>query len=461
LTGGGRTGPLLFRVLALGVLFFPGAVLSRGEDGPGGPDPAGPGLWYVSNGAGMALERAWSRLAALRNPYCLLVEERPPAGIPELLGSSYQEPWAVELRTLYKDGEESRRQWIFRDGEGLPRVVAVFEIPPAEAEPEAEGEAEGAVEPLAEGENGAEADGAAESLAEGEGAAEDAPPPGNRAPTGFIELYGENGLISLDRQLSGEGDELVTGYTYNRVSRDRVSREDSPPGRELLIRADTWRIFPAGEGEEGREDISTDYYRYTRNLSLRSIERVYHREAPAPEGEEGESRTTLRFPRRSLDSAAEEGFVSPALAYGSQFLDTVQSGVFHRVVYTTDERGRILEETRQDEEGNIITEIRNIWSGSHLSRVIVKTGEDERITEYEYNHDGDRIKEQNYYNGILERIVYFRGDLEDEELYMDGELILRSQWEGGRKLREERVRPRRTRPENSPAGTAEPVREES
>jgi hypothetical protein len=435
LTSRGWPGFRLFRVFVLVFFLSPFPVLwGETEFDRSGSSWTETGVWYLSNGAGMALERAWSRLAALRNPYCLLVEERPPREIPELLSSSYRESWIVELRTLFKDGEESRRQWIFRDGGGLPRVVAVFQIPPVEVQEEVQEEAR-EEEPPAEIADSADGADSTDSTDGADDAAGDPPPV--KTPTGFIELYGENGLISLDRQLFEEGDELITGYTYN-----RVSRENSPPGRELLIRADTWREFLDGEGQEGREDICTDYYRYTRNLSLRSIERVYYREVP--EEEEKESRTTLRFPRRSLDSADEEGFVSPALAYGSQFLNDIYSDGASRVIYTTDERGRILEEIRQDEDGTVSTEIQNIWSGNRLSRVIVRTGEDERITEYEYNDDGDRIKEQNYYNGILERVVYFRGDLEDEELYMNGELILRSQWEGGRKLREERVRSRRS-----------------
>jgi YD repeat-containing protein len=400
----------------------------------------------------MALERAWSRLAALRNSYALFIEECPPAEIPELLGPLYRESWIVERRTLYKDGEESRRQWIFRDPKGVSRLVAVFSMPgPGEAE-------DGEEAPKEEAAAGGAGIGGGADTAGGDAAG----PLPNKAPTGFIELYGENSLISSDRQLSEAGDELVTDYHYN-----RVSRGNSPPGRELLIRADTWRKFFNEDGQEAREDICTDYYRYTRNFSLRSIERIYYQKPPAepekgpeieketeaaaetPEEEteektekKAEPRTVLRFPRRSLDSALEEGFVAPAIAYGSQFLEDIQAGHLYRVVYTTDERGRILEEIRQDEEGNTVAELRNIWSGNRLSRVIIRTGEEERITEYEYDEDGNRVKEQDYRNGTLERVVHFQDNREDEELYMNGELILRSQWEGGRKLREERVRPR-------------------
>jgi hypothetical protein len=483
----GQAGFLLFRLAVVLFFLFRPPFPARGEEGFGAPrlSPPPEGEWYFSNAAGMALERAWSRLAALRNSYALLVEECSPAEIPELLSPLYQESWIIERRTLYKDGEESRCQWIFRDWKGVSRLVAVFNIPDPE-EPE-DGEESAEEESAADGpEITGSADIAGGPEITGSDAAGAAPPP-DKAPTGFIELYGENSLISSDRQLSEEGDELVTDYRYN-----RVSRENSPPGRELLIRADTWRKFFNEEGEETREDICTDYYRYTRNFSLRSIERIYYQKPPAepekgPETEKeaevvietaeeeaatetaeeetetetetekeietqkekekepekkAEPRTVLRFPRRSLDSALEEGFVSPAIAYGSQFLEDIQTGHLYRVVYTTDERGRILEEIRQDEEGNTVAELRNIWSGNRLSRVIIRTGEEERITEYEYNEDGDRIKEQDYRNGTLERVVYFQDNREDEELYMNGELILRAQWEGGRKIREERVRPR-------------------
>jgi hypothetical protein len=162
---------------------------------------------------------------------------------------------------------------------------------------------------------------------------------------------------------------------------------------------------------------------------------VYHQNVST----EGVEKTALRFPRRSLDSTTEENFVAPALAYGTQFLEDIQIDAPYRIIYTTDERGRILAETRYDDGGNIIGELQNIWSDNRIERIIWKAGEEERITEYEYDDDGDRIKERNFNNGILERVVYVDGDVEDEELYMNGELILRARWEAGRKVHEERV----------------------
>ncbi|MDR3174710.1 MAG: hypothetical protein LBU19_10700 [Treponema sp.] len=366
--------------------------------------------WYISNAGGMAIERAASRFAAMRSPYCLLVEEGSSPDMPELLRPYYRAPWLVEQRILYKEGEELRRQWLFRDG-ALNRLAAVFT---RNAEKEG-GEEDGAGE---------------ESGEEGDGEEEAVEPEEKKPPLGFIEVFGEHGLIVMERQFLEDG-ELIIDYAYRNAG-----------SRNVLIRADTRRR--SLEGEAAAEDLYTDYYRYTRNYSLRLIERVFPK-PPAPEDDSGEgepvSAALIRFPRRSLDSEKESGFVSPVPVYGSQFLEDIQDGSLHRIVYTTDERGRILTETREDEEGNIVGELRNTWSGDRLSRIIWNSEGEERVTEYVHNEDGDRIEERNYRNGVLERVVHVQGDREDEELYMNGELILRTRWEGGKKVYEEQVRP--------------------
>ncbi|MDR1444573.1 MAG: hypothetical protein LBI94_06810 [Treponema sp.] len=343
----------------------------------------------------MALERAWSRAAALRQPYCLLVEEPGIRALPPLLAPYYRQSWIVERRILYKDGEESRSQWIFRDDAEVSRVVAVFNtavIPPAEIPPaeSAEGSPEGTPFIL----------------------------------TGFIELYGASGLIESERQMFDGGEETLVEYQYRQI----------PAGTQMfLIRSDTRRKFLDEEGNEQQQNLYTDYYRYTRNYSLRLIERIYQNSG-------AESAAPLRFPRRSLDSKNETGFVAPAIAYGSRFLEDVEAESPLQITYDTDERGRILGETRRGEGGDIIAELRNEWSENRLDRILYKAGGEERITEYEYNDAGDRILERNFRNGIIERIVHISGDTEVEEIYMNGELMLRSHWEGGRKIREERIR---------------------
>ncbi|MDR2136256.1 MAG: hypothetical protein LBO76_06535 [Treponema sp.] len=487
-----RAGLLLFRAAAFALCVLAAPVPSRGQSG--GPAQ---GEWYLSNSAGMALERVPSRFAALRQPYCLLIEEPGVRALPALLAPYYREPWIVERRVLYKDGEESRAQWILRDGGGVTRLVAVL------------------AEPGIEPESGAESDSEVESGAESGPESDTA-----GVPNGFIELYGANGLVESERHFFGGGEETLVEYHYRNI----------PSGtRDILIRAETRRKLTDVEGNERQEDLYTDYYRYTRNYSLRAIERIFHQaaaetaaesadavvaaeaaaesadavvaaEAAAesanavvaaetaaesagavvaaetgtasvaadtestvpgtaePDAEPGLTdaeavtaepaepvpsqppRATLRFPRRSLDSKDDESFVSPSTAYGSQFLEDAQAEAPGGVVYETDERGRVLGETRQGEGGEVIGELRNEWSGNRLSRVVYTEGEDEMVTEYEYDDDGDRIAERNYRNGVLERAVRISGDREEEELYMNGELVLRSLWEGGRKISEERVR---------------------
>jgi hypothetical protein len=114
-----------------------------------------------------------------------------------------------------------------------------------------------------------------------------------------------------------------------------------------------------------------------------------------------------------------------------------------RVIYTTDSRGRVLTEQRLDENEDILAEIRNTWSGDRLSAVLYTSGEgeEERLSEYEYDPDGKRTVERNYNKGVLERVVRSEKERDVEELYMNGKLILRAVWEDGRKVSEERVRP--------------------
>lgn len=421
-------------------LFLPPA---WGQEAPGRAGTPRKSEWYISNAGGMTLEKAQSRFAALRNPYCLLVEEGFPPELPDLLRPYYRAPWSVELRVLYKEGEESRRQWLFRDG-SLNRLAAVFTRNAGE---EAEEETREKIE-----ETGADPEKTGEIRETGEGE-ETSPSPGKEEtrPLGFIEVFGDHGFIIMERQFLEDG-EMIINYIYNAV-RDQGN---FPGTRQTLVRADTRRR--SFDGEE--RALYTDYYRYTRNHSLRLIERIFPPRDPSGAPEEdpsGESPSaapvsaaTLRFPRRSLDSEKEINFVSPVLAYGSQFFEDVQAGPSHRIIYTTDERGRILTETRMDEDENIIGELRNTWSGGHLSKVTWIAGEEERVTEYSYNRDGDRIEERNYRNGIMERLVRIQGDQEEEELYMNGEPILRTLWEGGRKIREEEVRPGRSRRGASP-----------
>jgi YD repeat-containing protein len=334
--------------------------------------------WYISNSAGMALEAAPARLA-LRQEYALSVEPLPAEELPPPL-REYREPLdGIELRCLYEEGRLSRRQWLFRDQAGRTRLVAAGGLGFARERSPEEAEEEPDY-------------------------------------SGLIERYDGEGLIIEDRRIDSRGDEEIASYTY----RDGV-----------LLRVETRRKSLQGESTA----LYTDRYRYSRSHSLRGVERTFH-EAPP----EGEARRELRFPGVRPGMAGDKDFVNPGSAFGSDFLQDVLLDSGFQVHYTTDERGRILSETRHDEEGNVLGEILNHWSGDRLVSVTWKSGDDERVTEYEYDDQGDRVRERNYHGGELEREVRREGDREIEELYKSGRVVLRSLWEGGRKIREDRVR---------------------
>ncbi|MDR2028933.1 MAG: hypothetical protein LBP93_05280 [Treponema sp.] len=409
--------------------------------------------WYISNAAGMTLERAFSRLA-LRNKYALSIETIAREDFPERLRAFYNPEYQPELRTLYENGEESRRQWIFKDGQGISRLVAVF----------------------------------------------------NGDGSGFIELYDPNELITGEYRIAADGSEYITRYIYNNslLIRAETRRFTPPPPPPAEDEAETGDEAESGDGaapgggaapangavlgsgtapgtgaapgngvvpgsetapeDEARagdpwaatvepgagglmgeiggenregvlEDMWTDYYRYSRFYSLRAVERRYHQALP-----EEQAPVRLQFPHMVLQ-AAEQEFIAPGSSYGSGFFSEILVNSGDRVLYTTDERGRVLTETRKDEDDVVLGELQNTWSGDRLASVSWKAGENEQLTEYEYNEDGDRVLERNYVNGVLERVVRREGEQEVEELYMNGVVILRALWEDGRKISEERVRP--------------------
>jgi hypothetical protein len=464
-------GFLFFSLSALFFLLLP-IDAARAED-----------RWYISNAAGMALEPAFSRLA-MREKYALMVTEILPVDLPanlrEYYDRLYREAWLsaaakketetgeektdtpfslrLEKRILYKDREASRMQWLFLDGESLVRLAAAFALDPADYPPPETEEPAGTESPQnsevsaeenapagsgAEEQESAVTDNAGENAgpAAGENSEVSSEVSGDTSGevsgdtsgeeegekstvdySGYIELYDPEGYIVEEHLFSSDASDRIVNYFYN---------------RQTLIRAVTKIYHPAGEtGESHVEDYCTDYYRYSRSSSLRGVERVYHTEVEEIEP------VRLRFPHVVLAAAKNTGFVNPGVSFTNEFFKDiliVDSG--SRVLYTTDERGRVLTETRRNEEGEVIGELQNTWSGDRLVSVRWKAGDDERITEFEYNSDGDRIVERNINRGVLERIVTQDGDRETELLYIDGKPVLRAVWEDGRKILEERIRP--------------------
>jgi hypothetical protein len=381
--------------------------------------------WYVSNAGGMALEPAFSRFA-LRGKYALSIGSASFSELPERLQKYYDPSYYIELRSLYEDGILSRRQWTFRDTAELTRLSAAFDDD----------------------------------------------------NSGFIEIYGADKLISESHQISADGSDYITYYYYNRGFLIRAeTRLFTPPPAEpelagedgettvsgtvpvepapavpapaVPARAETEGIeavpvpravnFPdtAKAKNEGTEEtLWIDYYRYTRSYALRGVERHY---LSSPE--EGQETAFVRFPQLILEVGPETEFVKPGSVFSSEFFDDVIINSGDRILYTTDDRGRILSEIRRDENDNILGEVINTWSGDRLASVLWKSEMEERLIEYEYNDDGDRIFERNLRNGVLERTVRQEGDREVEELYINDAVVLRAVWEEGRKISEELIRP--------------------
>jgi hypothetical protein len=239
--------------------------------------------------------------------------------------------------------------------------------------------------------------------------------------SGFIERYNPEKLIVESHQIHADGSDYITLYFYS---------------RSFLIRAETRLYTP-----EKEEPVWTDYYRYTRSYSIRSVERRYL-SAPA----EGQEAAFFRSPQLILGLAAENEFVKPGSVFSSEFFEDVIINSGDRILYNTDDRGRILSEVRRDENDAVLGEVINTWSGDRLASVLWKSETEERLIEYEYNSEGDRIFERNFRDGVLERTVRQAGEQEVEELYMNGKVMLRAVWENGRKVSEERVRSNGDRP---------------
>jgi hypothetical protein len=112
-----------------------------------------------------------------------------------------------------------------------------------------------------------------------------------------------------------------------------------------------------------------------------------------------------------------------------------------RIVYTNDERGRILTQTlhNNDEKNSVVWTIANKWSGDRIVSTSKKEGDIESVSEYEYDSDNNVILERNFKNGVLERVVRTEGNKDIEELYLNGIIVLRAVWEDGRKVSETRV----------------------
>ncbi|MDR0472094.1 MAG: hypothetical protein LBH43_00220 [Treponema sp.] len=353
-------------------------------------------IWYRSNKSGLAMERLFSRLAALRGEYALRVRNISLREMPELLRSYYNAAYLIEERILYEKGEEVRRQWIFRDQRGATRLNASF--------------TQGFFSSWNKYNEEDEPD------------AKDS----GKSRSGFIEIYNQDRYITEERIFARDGSESLIQFYYS---------------NNILIRAEMRLWFDPPESDEempGGDFVlqAVDYYRYTRSSSLRAVERVYHTAVP-----EDKNRFRVSFPALNMRNTPAIDFDRQHASYnvGSQEDLGILQG--DKVTYITDSRVRVLREIHRDEEDNIIAEVENTWKEDRLAVVRITAEGKERVFEFDYDSEGKRIMERNYNNGILERTVRSQENRDIEELYMNGAAVLRAVWEDGKKISEERIRP--------------------
>jgi len=395
-----------------------------------------PAKWFRSNSAGMALEEMESRFKALRNEYALAINYVSEEEIPEYLSSYFDEGYYVEVRNLYKNSEQKRTQWIFRDETGNTRLNAVFLEPEPEPEPvkedsddeqtaqaEAEEETETAQTEAAEETKTAQAE--VEEKTETAQAENDEEEEAEeekvviikdiKSRRGFIEIFDEKYFLKSEYRFYEDG---------------KVEKIDYTLKNDLLVNAEYFESF---RNDNNFKTAYIDYYRYNRSLSLRNIERIFKDEmtdAPA----------TVSFPRRIMDSVKTGLKINERVNLYPDFFGNVFVSEGYKMNFNIDDKGRILGQTLYDKEDKLVWTIKNTWKDNRIVSTVKTEGETILSAEYGYNRDGERISEKNIKNGVLERVVLMEGDTEIEELYMNDAVVLRAIWEDGRKISETRVR---------------------
>ncbi|MDR0447933.1 MAG: hypothetical protein LBH07_04625 [Treponema sp.] len=334
--------------------------------------------WYKSNQAGIALERIPSRMVALHQEWALSVERVNRTTLPAILRYYDNTSYSLEQRLLYERGKIKRRQWIFRDAGGVTRVNASL---PADLS----------------------AVGKEESI---------------EVPA-FVEIFASNRTLTEFHQYLSTGI-YTTRFTY---------REG------LLIRSDTFL---------DKAHLWIDLYRYTRSAMLRYVERNYLAAGTSAAFQGRSSQPPLNLPGLDLRPPPPiADFVSPGSLYDNSIMTEVLDFIYNvsaaKVIYNTDNQGRITSETRYNEEDEILAVITNEWTGDKISAILWSAPPDKGRIVFRYSGK-DRISEENFRNDVLERKVNRQGDQEIEEIFMNGKAILRTVWEDGRKVSEEELR---------------------
>jgi hypothetical protein len=207
----------------------------------------------------------------------------------------------------------------------------------------------------------------------------------------------------------------------------------------ILTRVEIWYRGPPSETEQPVFTLMyTDLYRYSRSGSIRAVDRTLHQGALES--------LRIGFPNIGPGIPFSGELISHGSIYTSEYFAGAESSEDVTVSFTLDHRERVLTEVWRDEDGEILGELINTWAGDRLQSIMWKSDTDERLIEFEYDNDGNRVVERNFRNGLLERSVTAQDGLDVEEIFMNGRLILRAFWENGIKISEERISPARRSP---------------
>jgi len=376
--------------------------------------------WFKSNSAGMPLREVQSQFVALREEFALAITSAHKDELPEYILAFFDEDYTIEVRMLYKNGEQLRTQWLFLDTNSVTRFNGVFteliepvvikEIIIIEEIKEDEEIIE-AVETAAEKKD-EETEETQEVIAEV--IIKDA----FSNLKGFVELFNEESNLVFEYRYMENNRRIRTNYEYN---------------ENMLITAKV-SLWEKSTGDY--KAVYSDSYIYNRSLALRAIERNFYMDMQI----NLEDTFRIAFPRNIMDAARENVQISERLNLYPEFFGEIFIFENSKMVFETDDRGRILGQTLYNNNDEIIWSIRNWWQNERIVSAVKTEKDNILLVEYSYNFSGDRITERNYRNGILERVVRAEDGLEIEELYIDNEIVLRAIWEDGSKISESRVR---------------------
>jgi len=378
-----------------------------------------PARWFRSNSGGMALEEMQSRFSALRSQYALAINYVSNEELPEYLLPYFDEKFKVEVRILYKRGEQVRTQWILRDDNGNTRLNAVFIEPESEPETEKDIVLDEVTKLVTDEEK------ETENLTRAEGEEPDEEKPEEEVKIvikdikkrkGFIEIYDEKLFLTVEYRFFDNG---------------RIEKTEYALKNDILTSA---AYSMSDNNGDNFKTYFIDYYRYNRSLYLRGIERIFQKDGVSDEP------VLIAFPRRIMDSIEKEVFIGEKLNIYPEFFDDDLINAGFKMVFDTDDRGRILSQTLYDDEDKVIWTIKNSWKDNRIVKTVKTEGDTVLTAEFVYNSDGEKILERNFKDGDLERVVSTEGKTEIEELYMDNVVVLRAIWEDGRKISETRVK---------------------